>query len=613
MHLSIVHEPPKRGKRASVSISTCNTIATLRKKVSQSTKIAFADLLIKVDGRVLTQDTKLIGKLHIRQKMVTVIKKMTIFIKKGSKRTRLYPVLPSDRIRSIKRRVWRRLRVPIHKQRLFDRKKLHLSRSFATIDSYKVHDRDVLTLKVVPDTLTLFVKSERKTIALKNVKKHDRISDLKRRIWRKLGIKPRAQTLYARSKMLKNSHARVSGYGLKDRDMLRLEVTYVKTNVKIRKNPKPRVSRANGARIRKKDRFRIGKVLPAVMTIYVRFPPSKRRLTLRRVKSTDSVASIKRRVWRRTRVPTWTQVLVDRRGQVLSKNGRTVGRYKVKNKDTLIIRTIQHSFTIIVQLLSGRRLVLLRVRPTDRLRSIKRRVLRKFSVNLSNRGYTLESPEGKTMSNDSRSISAYKLKDLSVIKVRKILRRVTIRVKKEGKKQGSKRSTVRNRIQIGKRAQIRKGGQKVRVETRVQIGTANVVRGSRAQGCGAKLLSKGRRVQQSSTTHGGRAQRAVDGNTNGRYASGSCTHTRKARGSWWQVDLGRVRPIRKVVIWNRQDCCASRLNNVAVELDGRRCGVITHARRKNTVRCGCKAARRVRIRTLANSYLTLCEVRVYGQ
>ena len=58
--------------------------------------------------------------------------------------------------------------------------------------------------------------------------------------------------------------------------------------------------------------------------------------------------------------------------------------------------------------------------------------------------------------------------------------------------------------------------------------------------------------------------------------------------------------------------CGSRLNNVAVTVDGQRCGLVTHAKRKNTVRCGCKSGRRVRVKTLAKSYLTLCEVRVFG-
>ena len=60
------------------------------------------------------------------------------------------------------------------------------------------------------------------------------------------------------------------------------------------------------------------------------------------------------------------------------------------------------------------------------------------------------------------------------------------------------------------------------------------------------------------------------------------------------------------------DGVGTHMNNVAVTVDGQRCGLVTHAKRKNTVRCGCKSGRRVRVKTLAKSYLTLCEVRVFG-
>ena len=51
------------------------------------------------------------------------------------------------------------------------------------------------------------------------------------------------------------------------------------------------------------------------------------------------------------------------------------------------------------------------------------------------------------------------------------------------------------------------------------------------------------------------ARNAVDGNRNSDMAYGSCTKTAKGKGSWWQVDLGAVYEIRKVVITNRGDCC----------------------------------------------------------
>ncbi|NLU90475.1 discoidin domain-containing protein [Chitinophaga sp. Ak27] len=61
----------------------------------------------------------------------------------------------------------------------------------------------------------------------------------------------------------------------------------------------------------------------------------------------------------------------------------------------------------------------------------------------------------------------------------------------------------------------------------------------------------------------GLAPLAVDGNTNGNYFSGSVTHTNEALTNqpWWQVDLGTSANIQTIRIYNRTDCCGSRLAN----------------------------------------------------
>ncbi|KAJ8038253.1 Pentraxin fusion protein [Holothuria leucospilota] len=59
---------------------------------------------------------------------------------------------------------------------------------------------------------------------------------------------------------------------------------------------------------------------------------------------------------------------------------------------------------------------------------------------------------------------------------------------------------------------------------------------------------------QVSTDYGGHASRAVDGITNGRYDSGSCTHTsRLGHNKWWYVNLGSRVLVQDIVIYNRQD------------------------------------------------------------
>jgi hypothetical protein len=63
---------------------------------------------------------------------------------------------------------------------------------------------------------------------------------------------------------------------------------------------------------------------------------------------------------------------------------------------------------------------------------------------------------------------------------------------------------------------------------------------------------------------------AVDGNTNGKWEAGSVAHTVQESGPWWKVDLEGTYEIEEIIIYNRQDCCAARLQGVLVEvfLDG---------------------------------------------
>ena len=82
---------------------------------------------------------------------------------------------------------------------------------------------------------------------------------------------------------------------------------------------------------------------------------------------------------------------------------------------------------------------------------------------------------------------------------------------------------------------------------------------------GGKNVARSGRARQSSTAHGGRADRAIDGNTDGSYGSGAITHTREnERNPWWEIDLGQPYPIESVIIWNR----GSDGDQLAQRLDG---------------------------------------------
>jgi hypothetical protein len=73
-------------------------------------------------------------------------------------------------------------------------------------------------------------------------------------------------------------------------------------------------------------------------------------------------------------------------------------------------------------------------------------------------------------------------------------------------------------------------------------------------------LALGKPVSQSSTMGVGAAA-AVDGNTDGNYWDGSVSQTNSEISPWWQVDLGAAAEVGSVTIWNRTDCCVSRLND----------------------------------------------------
>ncbi len=77
-------------------------------------------------------------------------------------------------------------------------------------------------------------------------------------------------------------------------------------------------------------------------------------------------------------------------------------------------------------------------------------------------------------------------------------------------------------------------------------------------------IAVGGTTTQSSTASGGLPERAIDGNTNGVYNQNSVTHTSSESEAWWQLDLGEVKELSAIKVWNRTDCCMERLKNFHV-------------------------------------------------
>ncbi len=70
---------------------------------------------------------------------------------------------------------------------------------------------------------------------------------------------------------------------------------------------------------------------------------------------------------------------------------------------------------------------------------------------------------------------------------------------------------------------------------------------------GSENIALKGKASQVSTAYDGPAKYAIDGNTDGDYAKKSVTHTDESKDPWLEVDLGSVKPISKVIVWNRTD------------------------------------------------------------
>ncbi|GAA1650004.1 hypothetical protein GCM10009744_46970 [Kribbella alba] len=78
-------------------------------------------------------------------------------------------------------------------------------------------------------------------------------------------------------------------------------------------------------------------------------------------------------------------------------------------------------------------------------------------------------------------------------------------------------------------------------------------------------LALGRTASQSSEYEiAAPASRAVDGNTDAGFWNGSLSHTSDELQPWWQVDLESRQRIGSIAIYNRTDCCVSRLSDFYV-------------------------------------------------
>jgi hypothetical protein len=124
---------------------------------------------------------------------------------------------------------------------------------------------------------------------------------------------------------------------------------------------------------------------------------------------------------------------------------------------------------------------------------------------------------------------------------------------------------------------------------------------------------------------------AVDGSTEGDFFHASVSSTNRETNAWWQVDLGDSKAIDSIVVWNRTDCCASRLSDywifvsdIPFRATDTPAKLQTRARTwrshqamppdpSTTISTLGAKGRYVRVQLAGTDYLSLAEVQVFGQ
>ncbi len=97
------------------------------------------------------------------------------------------------------------------------------------------------------------------------------------------------------------------------------------------------------------------------------------------------------------------------------------------------------------------------------------------------------------------------------------------------------------------------------------------------------------------------------------------TSINKEQGAWWEVDLGAVKTINQIIIYNRTDCCEDRLSNYQVTISTKTTNTYqekfsSEPHPKAVINLGKygKKGRYVKIQLLDDNYLSLAEVEVMG-
>ncbi|ROL54676.1 Fucolectin-1 [Anabarilius grahami] len=128
---------------------------------------------------------------------------------------------------------------------------------------------------------------------------------------------------------------------------------------------------------------------------------------------------------------------------------------------------------------------------------------------------------------------------------------------------------------------------------------------------------------QSSTSGDGFAEKAVDRGLQQVYTG--CSSTLNETNPWWRLDLRHIYRISKVVVTNRKDCCAERINGAEIRIENSLenngsnnpiCAVIPAIPAGESYNYSCDGMEGRYVNLIIPGdmkILTLCEVKVYGE
>ncbi|KAG9259549.1 hypothetical protein AMEX_G27861 [Astyanax mexicanus] len=140
---------------------------------------------------------------------------------------------------------------------------------------------------------------------------------------------------------------------------------------------------------------------------------------------------------------------------------------------------------------------------------------------------------------------------------------------------------------------------------------------------GENVAVKGR-ATQSSLYSNSFPFTAIDGNRDGVYAHGSCSHTYNNLSPWWRLDLLKRHKVFSIIIANRKDAVSERLNGAEIRIgdslenngnNNTRCAVISIDKENPLMAFQCNGMEGRYVNVVIperKEYLTLCEVEVYG-